>query len=188
MEASGKATRATASRERMSTTLRHASQAELAGWERVAQRIAASRPGAWFYVHLAPHLDRPLHRLTAGRLHCGLTWPVAMLHLRGAVSGAPRETPVLYLEDGERIVVLASNGGRRRHPAWYHNATALPEFGVGLAGGEERFVRAREAEGAERDDLWARAVELYAGWASYARRAAPRRIPVLVLEPVSAGR
>ena len=172
----------------MPATLRHATQAELGGWERLAQRVAASRPGAWFYVHLAPRLDRPLHRLTSGRLHCGLTWPVAMLHLRGARSGAPRVTPVLYLEDGERVVVLASNGGRARHPAWYHNAIAFPEFEIRLVGGERRAVRAREAEGEERERLWERALELYAGWAAYARRAAPRRIPVLVLEPVSAAR
>jgi deazaflavin-dependent oxidoreductase (nitroreductase family) len=170
----------------MATAMKHSTQAELALWERLAQRFAASPPGAWFYVHVAPHLDRPLHRLTGGRLHCGLSWPVAMLHLRGARSGAPRETPVLYLEDGERIVVLASNGGRPRHPAWYHNAMAFPSFDVRLAGGEERAVRAREADGDERERLWARAVELYAGWSAYARRAAPRRIPVLVLEPVSA--
>jgi deazaflavin-dependent oxidoreductase (nitroreductase family) len=77
-------------------------------------------------------------------------------------------------------VLIASKGGHPRHPAWYHNLRAHPEAVVEIRGRRERRV-AREAEGAEREELWERAVAFYPGYASYQSRAGARRIPVMVL-------
>jgi deazaflavin-dependent oxidoreductase (nitroreductase family) len=77
--------------------------------------------------------------------------------------------------------VIASKGGIEKHPAWYHNLRANPETMVNWRG-EKRRVRAHEAEGAERERLWAKMVEVYRPYASYQRRT-ERRIPVVVLEP-----
>ena len=81
---------------------------------------------------------------------------------------------------GADLVLKASKGGHRRHPAWYHNLRAHPEASVEIRGRREPVV-AREAEGAERAELWARAVEFYPGYAAYQRRAGARRIPGMVL-------
>ena len=98
-------------------------------YERVATPIASSRPGAWFYVNVAPFIDRPLMKLTRGRFSSGGFGRVGILHVRGAKSGAERRTPLLYTKDGEKILLVASRGGDVRNPAWYRNVIANPEVG-----------------------------------------------------------
>lgn len=146
------------------------------------KRFAASPPGTWLFLHVFPHLDRPLLRLSRGRLSVSLGQPVLLLETRGARSGRPRATPLVYLQDGENVVLIASNGGRPGHPAWYHNLRAHPEASLTLRGVTRRF-RAREATGEERERLWQRAVDFYPGYDTYQARAGSRRIPVLVLAP-----
>jgi deazaflavin-dependent oxidoreductase (nitroreductase family) len=80
-------------------------------------------------------------------------------------------------------VVVASKGGIDRHPAWYLNLMANPETTAWWRG-RKRRVRAREAEGSERERLWERMVEVYRPYSSYQRRT-DRQIPVIVLEPVA---
>ena len=155
---------------------------QLKRWERVLENIARSRAGAWFAIHVANPVDRRLLRWTNGRIGLYLGQPVGVLEHVGAKSGSPRETPLLYLADGERIVLVASKGGAPRHPSWYHNVRANPEVNFRHAGRSERY-RAREAVGAERDQLWDRVNDLYAGYDDYQERAGCRRIPVIVLEP-----
>jgi deazaflavin-dependent oxidoreductase (nitroreductase family) len=74
--------------------------------------------------------------------------------------------------------------GATCHPSWYYNLRANPRAIV-VVDGVEVPVRAREVEGEERDRLWRTGVQIYPGWAAYERRAAPRRIPVFVLEASS---
>lgn len=152
-------------------------------FERVATPIASSRPGAWFYVNIAPYLDRPLMKLTRGWFSTAGFGRVGILHVRGAKSGAERRTPLVYTRDGEKILLVASRGGDVRHPAWYRNVVANPEVGF-LFDGERRRYRAHEAGGEERERAWALCNRTYAGYAAYQRRAGERRIPVLVLEPL----
>jgi F420H(2)-dependent quinone reductase len=96
-------------------------------------------------------------------------------------------TPLLYLADGDRIVLVASKAGAPRHPAWYHNVKANPGVEFLLRGGPKRSYAAREAEGAEREELWAKVNDLYVGYDDYQGRTGGRVIPVIVLEPHPTG-
>jgi deazaflavin-dependent oxidoreductase (nitroreductase family) len=143
--------------------------------------VAASRPVAWFYVNVAPRIDRPLSRLTSGRI--GLAGSRGgVLRVRGARTGVERLTPLLVTRDGENVVVVASRGGDRRHPAWYRNVVANPDVSLSIRG-VERPYRAREAEGSERQRLWEAVNRTYGGYERYQERAGERLIPVIVLEP-----
>jgi deazaflavin-dependent oxidoreductase (nitroreductase family) len=150
-------------------------------WERLMEPIAASRPGAWLYIHVFCRIDPLLLRATGGRLSISVGWPILLLTHTGARSGKRRRTALLYTADGENIVVVASRGGAARNPAWYHNLRANPRCSV-LARGRNGDYDARVLEGAERQHAWALANDLYAGYTAYQGRTA-RRIPVLVLEP-----
>jgi deazaflavin-dependent oxidoreductase (nitroreductase family) len=89
---------------------------------------------------------------------------------------------VLGLPTPDGLVVIASNFGQHRHPAWYHNLRANPEGEVVVDGTKRRF-RAVEAEGERRERIWNQGLKIYPGWSQYERRASHRRIAVFVLEP-----
>jgi deazaflavin-dependent oxidoreductase (nitroreductase family) len=155
--------------------------------EKLGERFAQSKPGGWFYVNVANRLDRVVLPLTRGRFSVtGPTSiaPVGLLEHTGAKSGERRRTPLTYLADGDNVVLTASKAGSPRHPAWYHNLKANPEATFFNRRGKLDYV-AREADGAERDRLWAEVNDLYAGYETYQGRTAGRRIPVIVLEPKS---
>jgi deazaflavin-dependent oxidoreductase (nitroreductase family) len=160
-----------------------AAPAQRPAWQRAAVKIASTRPGGWFYVNVAPILDRVLLRISGGRLSTALIFPVVLVETIGAKTGRARRIPLVATRDGDRIVVIASRGGDTRHPGWYHNLRANPEVTAWLRDGGRRY-RAREADGQERERLWALAVDNYAGYAAYQARAG-RRIPVMVLEPLA---
>nr|MDT0657936.1 nitroreductase/quinone reductase family protein [Micromonospora sp. DSM 115978] len=108
-----------------------------------------------------------------------------LLTTTGARSGKPHTTPVGYLPDGERIIVIASAGGAPNHPAWYHNLAAQPRVTVE----DGYFTYPADAvvlAGEERDLIFARAVEADPGWGDY-QTATSRLIPVVALLPVDAG-
>jgi deazaflavin-dependent oxidoreductase (nitroreductase family) len=106
--------------------------------------------------------------------------PLLLLTTTGARSGKTRVNPLAYTRDGDRLVVIASKGGAPSHPDWYHNLVARPLVTVEV--GRERFqARARIAEGAERDRLYAAQAQLLPAFAEYQRKTT-RRIPVVVLE------
>lgn len=107
--------------------------------------------------------------------------PFLLLDHVGARSGTRRTSPLVYVRDGEDIVIVASKGGHPRHPAWYHNLRADPETTVRI-GTEVRPVRARVARADERDRLWGKAVKTYGGYRGYQERT-DREIPLVVLEP-----
>ncbi len=151
---------------------------------RLVMKLASTRPGAFFFVKVSPPIDRFLLRLSNGRLSLGGSAPILLLTTTGARSGEPRSTPLLYLRDGERYVLIASKGGSPKHPAWYHNLRAKPEATL-LVGGREVRCSAREAEGEERERLWRQAVDYNPGYDVYQGRAG-RRIPVMVLTPAGA--
>jgi F420H(2)-dependent quinone reductase len=107
--------------------------------------------------------------------------PVLLLDHVGARSGIRRTTPLVYVEDGPDVVLVASKGGHPRHPAWFHNLRANPETTVQI-GSERRAVRARVATARERERLWPMAVATYSGYRGYQQRTR-REIPLVVLEP-----
>ena len=106
-----------------------------------------------------------------------------LLHHTGARSGTERVSPLAYQRVGESYAIFASKAGGPQNPAWYHNLLAHPETTI-EAGTETIKVRARVAEPAERDVIWARQKERAPHFAQYEEKAAPRRIPVVVLEVV----
>jgi F420H(2)-dependent quinone reductase len=124
-----------------------------------------------------------LYRGTGGRLGRRLPGlpPFLLLEHIGAKSGTRRIAPLVYFEDGDDLVIVASKGGFPRHPAWFHNLCANPETEVRV-GTERRPVRARVATDAERERLWPGAVETWGGYADYQARA-DRKIPLVILEP-----
>ena len=129
-------------------------------------------------------INKHVFRLTKGRV--GGTFPgtkvrILILHHVGRKSGKKRETPLNYVADGDKIAIIASKGGVDRHPAWFHNLVANPETEVELPGGERRRVRARVAEGEEREQLWQRAVAVYRPYEDY-QSYTERQIPVVVLD------
>jgi deazaflavin-dependent oxidoreductase (nitroreductase family) len=118
------------------------------------------------------------------RIGAGWKKPVPTLLLThvGRKSGKRFETPLLYLDDGRDLVVVASQGGLPKNPQWYANLLAHPDTTVSLKGERDRRVRARLTTSDERAALWPRLVELYADFAKY-QKWTDREIPVVVLEP-----
>ncbi|MDO3705743.1 nitroreductase/quinone reductase family protein [Micromonospora sp. C28SCA-DRY-2] len=109
-----------------------------------------------------------------------------LLTTTGARTGAPHTTPVGYLPDGgERILVIASAGGAPRHPDWYHNLVADPRATV-EDGVFTYQARAEVLIGADRDRVFARAVEADPGWAAYQEKTT-RVLPVVALYQVAGG-
>jgi deazaflavin-dependent oxidoreductase (nitroreductase family) len=112
--------------------------------------------------------------------------PLLLLHTTGWKTGAARTNPLVYLRDGDRLLVFGTNAGATSHPHWYANLMAEPHVTVEV--GVERFnAVARTATGDERQQLWDMAVSTWAVFADY-QRTAEREIPVVVLEPVPGGR
>ena len=155
-------------------------------YDRIIERVARTRAGAWVSMRLATPIDRLVMRWTRGRISSGLgtrfQGRVALVVVRGAKSGLARTTPLLVTPDGDRLVLVASYGGSQRNPAWYGNLKETPRCKA-LFDGAWREYEAREAEGAERARLWDLAVQGYRGYADYQARV-DRRIPIMVLQPV----
>ena len=110
--------------------------------------------------------------------------PVLLLTTRGRRSGQPRTAPLLYLADGDRIVIVASKAGMSEHPLWYRNLQEHPECEVEI-GRERRAVRARVASETEKRELWPKLVAMYRDYDDYQART-ERDIPVVILERRSA--
>jgi deazaflavin-dependent oxidoreductase (nitroreductase family) len=145
-------------------------------------RFARSRFGRWLGINIATRIDPFLMRITGGRVTVALVVPVAMLTTRGARSGQERVNPIVYFNDAEDVVLVASSFGREKHPAWYHNIRANPDVSLRVGGHEARFV-GQQVEGPERERLWELACRVYPGYEDYRVRASHRQIPVLRLTP-----
>ncbi len=126
-----------------------------------------------------------VYRASGGRLGHkipGVSAPILLLDHVGAKSGAKRTSPLLYIPDGENVVVVASKGGFPKHPAWFHNLKANPDTTVQI-GSERRLVHARVATPEERERLWPIVVKAYRTYADYQARSGGREIPLVILEP-----
>jgi deazaflavin-dependent oxidoreductase (nitroreductase family) len=129
------------------------------------------------------NLHTTLYRWTGGKIGGKVPgFPVLLLTTTGRKTGTPRTSALTYVPDGDACVVVASNAGEPRHPAWWLNLTANPRGRVQRFG-EVVDVVAREADGAERERLYQEFVRREPGYATYVQRTT-RRIPVVVLEPV----
>ena len=108
--------------------------------------------------------------------------PILLLHHKGARTGTIRVNPLAYQAAGGSFVVFGSKGGAPTNPDWYYNLKANPDAEVEV-GRETIRVKARVAEGEERERIWTRQKELMPGFAAYEKKTS-RQIPVIVLEPV----
>lgn len=143
-------------------------------------RLSMTMPASW--LRATGRLNIPIYRLSRGRLMNTVgTGPVLLLTTTGRRSGQKRTAPVLYLEDGERLVVVGSNAGNVHAPAWSYNLKANPDCEVEV-GPDRRRLRARVSEGEERAELWRKVNEMYEGFEEYDAKTA-RDISVFVLEP-----
>jgi F420H(2)-dependent quinone reductase len=134
------------------------------------------------FIRTMSRLNVWLYRKTGGRVGGRLRGaPVLLLTATGRKSGEPRTTPLLYLQDGDAYVVVASFGGSPRHPAWFVNAEANADVTVQV-GSKTSARRARVATDEERERFWPRLVELYPAYANYQAKTS-RRIPLVLLEP-----
>lgn len=125
-----------------------------------------------------------VYRATGGKFvgTMGSGRPILLLNTIGRKTGEKRTHPLLYLADGEDMVIVASAGGAPKHPAWYLNLKANPETTVEVSDREVR-VRAEEANTEEKARLWPKLVEMYSGYAGYQTKT-DREIPVVKLHPI----
>ncbi len=134
-------------------------------------------------VKMMSWLNVLAYRLTGGRL--GGTFlrgaPVCIVTVIGRRSGEPYPIPLLYLKDGDDIVIVASKGGMSKHPVWYLNLVANPRCEVEI-GRKRHSMLAREVTGPEKAAIWPRLVAMYPDYADYQARTT-REIPVLRLSP-----
>jgi deazaflavin-dependent oxidoreductase (nitroreductase family) len=124
-----------------------------------------------------------LYRATGGRIGHRVPGapPMLLLDHVGAKSGAKRTSPLVYVRDGNDLVLVASKGGYPKNPGWFYNLQANPDTEVQV-GSEHRSVHARIVDPEERKRLWPMALKVYGGYADYQRRT-EREIPLVILEP-----
>lgn len=133
-------------------------------------------------VELGWRVHRSIYRITGGRVGARVgPLPVLLLTVRGRRSGEARTVALNYLQDGDRHVVLASHAGEDRDPPWWLNLRAAGAGDIQI-GSRRMHMRAREADGDERERLWSEAKRRDPAYATYESRTS-RRIPVVVLEP-----
>ncbi|MEH3130543.1 MAG: nitroreductase family deazaflavin-dependent oxidoreductase [Mycolicibacterium neoaurum] len=109
---------------------------------------------------------------------------VGILTTTGRKSGEPRDSPLLFLQEGRRIVLVASQGGRATNPMWYLNILADPNITFQTKK-EKLDLVAREATDAERDEYWPKLDAMYPDFANY-RSYTDRKIPILICDPAAA--
>jgi deazaflavin-dependent oxidoreductase (nitroreductase family) len=147
------------------------------------------RPSTYKIIKAMSVAHTRLYKATGGRL--GKKWhvgsalfrgvPICLLTTTGVKSGLPRTVPLLKLEDGDNIVLVASQGGLPTNPQWLRNVQADPDVTIQVRK-SVRHMRARVATPEERERLWPRLVELYTDFASY-QAWTDREIPVVICEP-----
>jgi len=133
--------------------------------------------------NIAPRLDPWLLQATAGRVSMGLMMPSALLTTVGAKTGQLRTNPVFYFHDGSDVIVIASNYGDGKNPAWYYNLVAYPRVQISKNGVGPTMTASEVSDTAERERIWAMADRVYPLWPDYRRRAArsDRVIPIIRL-------
>ena len=141
-----------------------------------------SRPSMRPVTRLFSGLHVALYRLTGGAAQ-NPRYPTMLLTVTGRKSGQPRTVPLIYLEDGDRLVIAAAYAGSDTDPAWWLNLREHPEA-VARLRDRTLTVKATLADPGERPQLWRRLVEMYPYFTEYQQRT-DREIPVVVLTPTT---
>ena len=145
--------------------------------------LGRRRAVAWVLSRVLPPIDSLFSRRRRSLTSLGTGFPLCYLTTTGRRTGEARTVPLLHVADGDRIALIASNWGRRRHPAWALNLDACPEALVTIDG-LERAYTARRATPEERSRYWTEAVHFWPGYDDYRSRAG-REIRVFVLDPAA---
>jgi deazaflavin-dependent oxidoreductase (nitroreductase family) len=153
-------------------------------FKRALTAFALTKTGTWYSSQLGARIDPWLVRVTRGRVDSAFGQiPIAVVTMRGARSGVERKVPLLYFNDGDDVILIASSYGKAKFPAWYYNIKANPDVRLEAMGCSGSYV-AREAEGEDRDRLFALATKVYSGYRQYKQRTEGiRQIPVMRLAP-----
>lgn len=148
-----------------------------------------SKPWVVGVIKVMSQVNTWTYRVSGGRV--GGSWrvgsalrapvPVCLVTTTGRKTGEPRTVPLLHLPDGDRVLLVASQGGLPSHPQWYRNVLADPNVTVQV-GRRTRAMTAREASPEERAELWPELVTRYSDFASYQSNTS-RVIPVVICEP-----
>jgi deazaflavin-dependent oxidoreductase (nitroreductase family) len=153
-------------------------------YQKFFHRFLMLKPVSALLAMVLHRADTLLLRLTKGKRTftriAGL--PIIQLIAKGARTGQWRTMPLAGIPDGEKLVLIASNFGQQHYPGWYYNLKAHPECEVRVNGSSKMYV-ARELIDDEREYYFQLAVSYYEGYEKYMERAAPRKVPVMVLEP-----
>lgn len=154
-------------------------------WHSMVKTLAAMRASVWVLARALHHLDLILLRTTKGKKNLtsiltGL--PIITLISTGAKSGLRRHSPLVGIQSGEEIILIASNFGQAGNPGWYYNLLSHPEAVI-QSGATERSYIARQVEGKERERCWQMGVAIYTGYLAYRQRASHRQIPIMVMTP-----
>jgi deazaflavin-dependent oxidoreductase (nitroreductase family) len=139
-------------------------------------------PVVGFFIKWMSKGNTWIYRRSNGKL--GGTFqkaPVALLTTTGRKTGEPRVSPLLYLREGDRVLLVASRGGSDKHPLWYLNLKADPKVSVEIKG-EKLDLTARDATEEERNLYWPKLVEMYPSYDDY-QSWTDRKIPLVVCEP-----
>ncbi len=155
--------------------------------QRVVQAVVSTRAAGWYFARTLPASDRAVARLTGGRttLSGALgALPTLVLTTTGRRSGRRRDTQLVGIPTGDLLAVVGTNFGQAGTPAWVLNLEAHPRASVAYRGARVEVV-AREASPPEREQVLARAREVYVGYPRYLERIAGRRVRVLVLDPAA---
>lgn len=137
-----------------------------------------SRANTWAYKATNGRLGG---KWRLGSKRFGDVPPVGILTTTGRKTGEPRESPLLYLREGDRVILVASQGGRATNPMWYLNLTANPEVSLRIRD-EVLTLRARDATESERAEYWPKLDAMYPDFANY-RSWTDRVIPVVICDP-----
>ena len=150
------------------------------------QHIPASIIGATVFSIFLHYVDPTLIRISKDRLSIpGLLTglPVVIITCTGAKSGQARTKPVIGIPDGDNVILVASNWGQERNPAWYYNLRAIPVAELEFGGHSGTYIAREVTEPDEYQRLWKKAALVYIGFDKYQRRAGDRKIPIMVLVP-----
>jgi len=133
---------------------------------RLGQTAAFSKA----YSRIGPVIDPKIREWRDGRVMAALYGlPILALHSTGAKSGQPRVSPLVYVRDGDDVLLIGTNFGQPKHPGWTANLLAHPEAAVEI-GAERLLVRAELVDDATWQEMFPRFVAIYPGYANYLGR------------------
>ncbi|RRR71590.1 MAG: nitroreductase family deazaflavin-dependent oxidoreductase [Candidatus Viridilinea halotolerans] len=148
---------------------------------RIFSAFGRTRIGGWTIRNVVTPLDRKLYRWTSGRITISaMAFPTLLLVTVGRKSGKERITPLIYLRDGEKLLVGSSNVGLEQSAAWPLNIAANPAVRVQI-GKSVRPYLARAGTSEEVDHYWPKFAAIYPPFATYAERSGVRKL--FILEP-----